>query len=115
MHLQLSADAPFCNDFLPSCPVFSRKLAVRAGLNRVRWTFLSILLCRAGIMPRPILLMFLILTAGAAASAQPPPAVMPLNTRQSGADWPKFLGPAGTSVSPEKGLLPWPKQGLRIF
>jgi outer membrane protein assembly factor BamB len=32
-----------------------------------------------------------------------------------GSDWPCFLGPAGTSVSPEKGILaPWPKDGLRI-
>ncbi|CAN5491109.1 PQQ-binding-like beta-propeller repeat protein [soil metagenome] len=29
-------------------------------------------------------------------------------------DWPKFLGPAGTNVSPEKGLLTaWPKEGLK--
>ncbi|MBK9384475.1 MAG: PQQ-like beta-propeller repeat protein [Planctomycetes bacterium] len=27
-------------------------------------------------------------------------------------DWPSFLGPLGTNVSPEKGLLsPWPKEG----
>jgi outer membrane protein assembly factor BamB len=59
-------------------------------------------------------LVFLVLAVGGTASAQPLPAVKPLNTRQSGVDWPKFLGPAGTSTSPEKGLLPWPKQGLRI-
>ncbi len=30
-------------------------------------------------------------------------------------DWPKFLGPLGTSVSTEKGILaPWPKEGLRL-
>jgi outer membrane protein assembly factor BamB len=32
-----------------------------------------------------------------------------------GSDWPKFLGPLGTSVSTEKGIIaPWPKQGLRL-
>jgi outer membrane protein assembly factor BamB len=32
-----------------------------------------------------------------------------------GSDWPKFLGPDGTSVSTEKGIIaPWPKDGLRI-
>jgi hypothetical protein len=31
------------------------------------------------------------------------------------ADWPKFLGPLGTSVSPEKGIItPWPEKGLRV-
>src|SRR5438132_1493337 len=30
-------------------------------------------------------------------------------------DWPGFLGPFGTSVSPEKGILtPWPEKGLRV-
>jgi outer membrane protein assembly factor BamB len=30
-------------------------------------------------------------------------------------DWPKFLGPLGTSVSTEKGILtPWPKEGPRL-
>ena len=38
-----------------------------------------------------------------------------LGTRKQGSDWPGFLGPFGTSVSPEKGILsPWPRQGLRI-
>jgi outer membrane protein assembly factor BamB len=32
-----------------------------------------------------------------------------------GSDWPRFLGPTGDSVSPERGLIaPWPKQGLRV-
>lgn len=32
-----------------------------------------------------------------------------------GSDWPGFLGPAGTSVSSEKGIIsPWPKDGLRV-
>src|SRR5262245_30981749 len=30
-------------------------------------------------------------------------------------DWPKFLGPFGTSVSAEKGIItPWPKAGLKV-
>jgi outer membrane protein assembly factor BamB len=38
-----------------------------------------------------------------------------LRTRQTGSDWPGFLGPTGDSVSAEKGLLvPWPRQGPRI-
>lgn len=38
-----------------------------------------------------------------------------LRTRKEGCDWPGFLGPEGTSVSPEKGIIsPWPKDGLRI-
>jgi outer membrane protein assembly factor BamB len=35
--------------------------------------------------------------------------------RTGGSDWPGFLGPLGTSASPEKGILsPWPKSGLRL-
>jgi outer membrane protein assembly factor BamB len=31
-------------------------------------------------------------------------------------DWTQFLGPFGTSVSPEKGIIaPWPAQGLRVL
>jgi outer membrane protein assembly factor BamB len=38
-----------------------------------------------------------------------------LRTRTTGSDWTCFLGPAGTSVSAEKGLLtPWPEHGPRI-
>src|ERR1043166_5019111 len=30
-------------------------------------------------------------------------------------DWPTFLGPFGTSVSPEKGITtPWPKDGPKV-
>jgi outer membrane protein assembly factor BamB len=44
-------------------------------------------------------------------SALPPD----FRTRKTGSDWPGFLGPFGTSVSPEKGILsPWPKEGLRL-
>jgi len=36
-------------------------------------------------------------------------------TRKQGSDWPAFLGPFGTSVSSEKGIItPWPAQGLRL-
>jgi outer membrane protein assembly factor BamB len=32
-----------------------------------------------------------------------------------GYDWPQFLGPYGTGVSPEKGIIaPWPEKGLKI-
>jgi outer membrane protein assembly factor BamB len=45
----------------------------------------------------------------------PARAVADLGTRKQGSDWPGFLGPEGTSVSPEKGILsPWPKEGLRL-
>ena len=40
---------------------------------------------------------------------------IPSVTRAQGADWPRFLGPLGTSVSTEKGLLsPWHKDGPKI-
>ncbi|HLJ97428.1 MAG TPA: PQQ-binding-like beta-propeller repeat protein [Gemmataceae bacterium] len=49
-----------------------------------------------------------------AESAAPLPLV-DLGTRKQGSDWPGFLGPLGTGVSREKGILsPWPKHGLRI-
>jgi outer membrane protein assembly factor BamB len=38
-----------------------------------------------------------------------------LRTRKTGDDWPGFLGPLGTSVSTEKGIVtPWPAKGPRI-
>src|SRR5207249_2154705 len=38
-----------------------------------------------------------------------------LRKRKSGDDWPHFLGPLGTSVSTEKGILTkWPKEGPRM-
>ncbi len=41
-----------------------------------------------------------------------PPAT---DQARAGRDWPRFLGPDGTSVSTEKGIItPWPKEGLRI-
>src|SRR5262245_24540836 len=45
------------------------------------------------------------------------PAALPkdLRTRQTGDDWPTFLGPTGDSKSSEKGILTqWPKAGPRI-
>jgi outer membrane protein assembly factor BamB len=66
-------------------------------------------------MQRSLWLVVGLLVSCGPATAQPMPAVKPLNTRQAGVDWPRFLGPSGTSVSPEKGLIaPWPKLGLRI-
>lgn len=51
---------------------------------------------------------FALLLAAGPAAAQPPAA-------KNGHDWPGFLGPFGTSVSPEKGILaPWPEKGLRV-
>src|SRR6516165_3937780 len=38
-----------------------------------------------------------------------------LNAQDRGSDWPSFLGPSGTSVSTEKGVIaPWPAKGLRV-
>jgi outer membrane protein assembly factor BamB len=35
---------------------------------------------------------------------------------KTGSDWPGFLGPLGTSVSAEKGIVaPWPKSGPRVL
>ena len=36
------------------------------------------------------------------------------SARAQESDWPGFLGPLGTSVSTEKGLAPWPKEGPRV-
>src|SRR5688572_6037091 len=38
-----------------------------------------------------------------------------LRAQEKGSDWPQFLGPLGTSVSLEKGILaPWPEKGLPV-
>ena len=38
-----------------------------------------------------------------------------LGTRRGGVDWPRFLGPRGTSESPEKGIIQtWAQDGLRL-
>jgi outer membrane protein assembly factor BamB len=61
--------------------------------------------------------------AGSTTSALSPPALgkqaqaalVDLGTRKTGSDWPGFLGPYGTSVSPEKGILvPAPGKNLRV-
>lgn len=54
-------------------------------------------------MNRGLLTTALLLTLSAYVNAQ-------------GSDWPKFLGPLGTSVSTEKGIItPWPKEGPKIL
>jgi outer membrane protein assembly factor BamB len=51
----------------------------------------------------------------AAAPAPDDPLPTDLRTRKTGDDWPQFLGPKGTSVSDEKGIVsPWPAKGPRI-
>src|SRR5438132_1052629 len=41
--------------------------------------------------------------------------LVPSLAHSQGSDWPKFLGPLGTSVSSEKGIItPWPNAGLKI-
>jgi len=50
-----------------------------------------------------------------ALASEPRPEVVDLGTRKAGSDWPKFLGPAGDSVSSEQGIIaPWPEKGLQI-
>src|SRR5260370_12723391 len=45
-----------------------------------------------------------------------PQSLPDLRTRKTGSDWPGFLGPFGTGISPEKGILTlWPKEGLRVL
>lgn len=43
--------------------------------------------------------------------------VVPIGAQvKDGSDWPRFLGPLGTSVSPEKGITtPWPKGGPKVI
>jgi outer membrane protein assembly factor BamB len=48
-------------------------------------------------------------------SDEPAKAIKDLGTRRGGVDWPRFLGPNGTSGSPEKGILQnWSREGLRM-
>jgi outer membrane protein assembly factor BamB len=62
----------------------------------------------------------LALGCGGAAPDDAPPAreetrPADIGTRKAGVDWPRFLGPTGDGVSPEKGIVsPWPKEGLRL-
>ncbi len=59
---------------------------------------------------RGCLLLCLLFSTGCAGATEPPPS-----SRVQGSDWTQFLGPFGTSVSPEKGILtPWPARGLRV-
>ena len=54
-----------------------------------------------------------LLLVGCTAAAEK--AAPPADAGSPGTDWPKFLGPLGTGVSNEKGILsPWPKQGPRV-
>lgn len=58
-------------------------------------------------------LFFLTLLLAGCSSSPPPVAVA---QPAAGTDWPRFLGPLGTSVSTEKGLItPWPEKGPKIL
>jgi outer membrane protein assembly factor BamB len=67
---------------------------------------------------RSLMLLGCFLAAGCGAQPAAPSAGPPRPPEQAtpaGSDWPRFLGPAGNGVSPEKGILaPWPKDGLRV-
>ena len=53
-----------------------------------------------------------LLVATSTLSAESPPD---LGTRKVGTDWHRFLGPTGTGVSAEKGILTkWPRDGLNV-
>ena len=69
----------------------------------------------------PLLLALLLPACGGEPQAEEPaprataPLPPDLRTRKSGDDWPRFLGPLGTSVSTEKGIItPWPREGPRV-
>ena len=52
---------------------------------------------------------------GCAGAREDAPKRQARETGGKPSDWPGFLGPLGTSISPEKGILaPWPKDGLRV-
>jgi outer membrane protein assembly factor BamB len=67
---------------------------------------------------RSFILIFTLLLLGCGDPGATPAADDPpedLRTRTAGDDWPRFLGPLGTSVSTEKGIVtPWPDKGPRI-
>src|SRR5207253_1890859 len=45
-----------------------------------------------------------------------PSRIDDIDSEREGSDWCQFLGPFGTSVSPEKGIItPWPAGGLRVI
>src|SRR5262249_14711942 len=69
---------------------------------------------------RYVALLLCLCTAGCGESApQKPPewtvSAPAAPAGKAGSDWPGFLGPLGTSMSTEKGILsPWPEKGLRV-
>jgi outer membrane protein assembly factor BamB len=65
---------------------------------------------------RTLLFVSLAIVGCSGQSAEPAQEKKPSgNSGKSGSDWPCFLGPLGTSVSTEKGIIsPWPKEGLKI-
>jgi outer membrane protein assembly factor BamB len=80
-------------------------------------------------MRRVLIMLAAALAAGPACSQEKPPAqaaprsaadeqgalVKEGPAGKEGSDWPGFLGPLGTNVSTEKGIIsPWPKDGLRV-
>lgn len=70
-------------------------------------------------MLRPLICICALLGFIGCAAAQEPPSqrerLPPDLSTRSGADWPAFLGPAGDSRSPAKGIpQPWPRSGPRV-
>src|SRR5215475_3592607 len=65
---------------------------------------------------RSLVLFYCVALSGCASAKEPKePEAAKETGHRSGVDWTGFLGPAGTSVSPEKGILTrWPKEGLRV-
>ena len=69
-------------------------------------------------MRRMTFLLCLVLLGCVSSKPVKPDDALPadLRTRSDGSDWPRFLGPLGTSVSTENGIIsPWPKDGPRIL
>jgi outer membrane protein assembly factor BamB len=77
-------------------------------------------------MKRVLLGLGIVVFVGCTTSAESPPertssgpdSSLPpdLRLRNTGSDWPCFLGPTADSVSSEKGILaPWPKHGPRML
>src|SRR5947209_8141251 len=68
----------------------------------MRWTLLTLGLLAAG-------------CGGVNSREAEAPAERLVDFEPEGSDWCQFLGPLGTSVSPEKGIIaPWPADGLRV-
>src|SRR6476619_2651991 len=83
--------------FLPLSPCGRGGRGVRGIIGLL--CLLPLACNRGGPPPAPVA------AAPAAAEAAPPADSAPLGTRKAGSDWPRFLGPFGTGVSPEKGIL----------